>query len=478
MAARSKSKRTLFFCQDCGQESARWMGFCSGCGSRTPLVEAPVQKASDRRGRWNPQALSEPVELAQVKPEAQPRITTGCGEMDRVLGGGLVPGSLTLFAGEPGVGKSTLLLQIAEAVSAEGAKTLYVSGEESEQQIKLRSQRLGLKGKDVFLLPETAVEEIVQHLEEARPGLVVVDSIQTLSSAEATSSPGSPAQVRDCALQLMQWAKGQRAPVLLAGHVTKDGSVAGPRVLEHMVDAVLYLEGESLGAHRLLRSVKNRFGSTHEVAMFQMTGGGLEEVLDPSQALLGERLEGTVGSAIAPILEGSRPMLVEIQALTSLSMQPVPRRTANGMDFHRMIMVAAVLSRRARVALANQDLIVSVAGGLRVSEPAADLALALALASSFRNQPVKPGLVAVGEVGLSGELRSAPQTERRLSEAARMGFTTGLAPASLGGKLPRIPGLKIVYAPTVGQALRQGLARSVDADPLNLEAAPVDAPAG
>ena len=453
------------------------MGFCSGCGERTPLVEAPAQKPSNRRGRLNSQASGEPVELAQVKPEAQPRITTGCGEMDRVLGGGLVPGSLILFAGEPGVGKSTLLLQIAEAVAASGAKVLYVSGEESEQQIKLRAQRLGLKGRGVFLLPETAVEQVIQSLEETRPGLVVVDSIQTLSSADASSSPGSPTQVRDCALQLMQWAKGQRAPVLLAGHVTKDGNVAGPRVLEHMVDAVLYLEGENQGALRLLRSVKNRFGSTHEVAMFQMSGGGLEEVLDPSQALLGERLEGTVGSAIAPILEGTRPLLVEIQALTSLSMQPVPRRTANGIDFHRMIMVSTVLSRRARLALANQDVIVSVAGGLRVSEPAADLALALALASSCRNQPVKPGLVAVGEVGLSGELRSAPQTDRRLAEAARLGFTTGLVPASVEGKLPSIPGLKCVYAPTVGQALRLALDRSADPDPLNLGVAVVDGPA-
>ncbi len=477
MAARKAAKRSLFFCQHCGQESPRWMGFCSGCGERTPLVEAPAQKQSNRRGRLNSQASGEPVELAQVKPEAQPRITTGCGEMDRVLGGGLVPGSLILFAGEPGVGKSTLLLQIAEAVAASGAKVLYVSGEESEQQIKLRAQRLGLKGRGVFLLPETAVEQVIQSLEETRPGLVVVDSIQTLSSADASSSPGSPTQVRDCALQLMQWAKGQRAPVLLAGHVTKDGNVAGPRVLEHMVDAVLYLEGENQGALRLLRSVKNRFGSTHEVAMFQMSGEGLEEVLDPSQALLGERLEGTVGSAIAPILEGTRPLLVEIQALTSLSMQPVPRRTANGIDFHRMIMVSAVLSRRARLALANQDVIVSVAGGLRVSEPAADLALALALASSCRNQPVKPGLVAVGEVGLSGELRSAPQTDRRLAEAARLGFTTGLVPASVEGKLPSIPGLKCVYAPTVGQALWLALDRSADPDPLNLEAAPADAPA-
>ena len=450
------------------------MGFCSGCGSRTPLVEAPAQKPSNNRGRWDPRAGAHPVELAQVNPEGQPRIATGCGEMDRVLGGGLVPGSLTLIAGEPGVGKSTLLLQIAEAVAAAGAKALYVSGEESEQQIKLRSRRLGLEGQGIFLLPETAVEQIVQRLEETRPGIVVVDSIQTLSSAEVSSSPGSPAQVRDCALQLMQWAKGQKAPVLLAGHVTKDGNVAGPRVLEHMVDAVLYLEGESLGAHRLLRSVKNRFGSTHEVAMFQMSGSGLEEVMDPSEALLGERLEGTVGSAIAPIMEGSRPLLVEIQALTSLSLQPVPRRTANGIDFHRMIMVAAVLSRRARVALANQDVIVNVAGGLRVSEPAADFALALALASSFRNQPVKPGLVAVAEIGLSGELRSVRQTDRRLAEAARLGFTIGIVPASLGGKLPRIPGLKTVYAPTIGQALRMALERSANPDPLCLDAAPVD----
>ena len=454
------------------------MGFCSGCGSRTPLVEAPAQKSSNRKGRWRLQAISEPVELAEVKPEAKPRITTGCGEMDRVLGGGLVPGSLTLFAGEPGVGKSTLLLQIAEAVASGGAKALYVSGEESEQQIKLRAERLGLNGRNIFLLPETGVEEIVQRLEEARPDLVVVDSIQTLSSAEASSSPGSPAQVRDCALQLLQWTKGQKAPVLLAGHVTKDGNVAGPRVLEHMVDAVLYLEGENLGAHRLLRSVKNRFGSTHEVAMFEMSGGGLEEVLDPSQALLGERLEGTVGSAIASVLEGTRPLLVEIQALTSVSMQPVPRRTANGIDFHRMIMVSAVLSRRGRLALANQDVIVSVAGGLRVSEPAADLALALALASSYRNQPLKPGLVAVGEVGLSGELRTAPQTDRRLAEAARMGFTTGLVPASAGGKMPRIPGLKIVYAPTVGQALRLALERSAGSDSLSLELDPRDAQVG
>ena len=465
------SKHTLFFCQSCGQESPRWMGFCSGCGDRTPLVEAPVSKASASKGRaskrnWSPRPSADPQELADVSLEKQKRVTLGYREMDRVLGGGLVPGSLTLFAGEPGVGKSTLLLQVAGFIAGRGIRVMYVSGEESEQQIKLRSKRLQLGGHGVYLLTETAVEEVIHHLENHHPGLVIIDSIQTLSSEEASSGPGSVAQVQACALQLMQWAKGQGAPMLLAGHVTKDGTLAGPRVLEHMVDVVLYLEGENLGSHRLLRSVKNRFGSTNEVAMFQMGGRGLEEVLDPSQALLGERLEGTVGSAIASILEGSRPLLVEVQALTSPSIQPVPRRTANGVDFNRLIMLTAVLSRRARLPLSNQDVIANVTGGLRVSEPAADLALALALASSFRNQPVKRGLVAVGEVGLSGELRSAPQMDRRLAEAARLGFSTCVLPALSRGKTPLIAGIKKLYAATVGQAIQLSLERNPKEEPL------------
>ena len=434
------------------------MGFCPACGDRTPLVEAPIPEAPSKRG-WTSPSASEPQELAGVSSEEQGRISLRYQEMDRVLGGGLVPGSMALFAGEPGVGKSTLLLQAADFVAAKGLKVLYVSGEESEQQIKLRSNRLGLSGQGIYLLAETDVDQIIHHLEERLPGLVVIDSIQTLSTGEASSGPGSVTQVRECALRLMRWAKARGTPVLLAGHVTKDGTLAGPRVLEHMVDVVLYLEGENLGAHRLLRSVKNRFGSTNEVAMFRMGGGGLEEVSDPSKALLEERGQGAVGSAVVSVLEGSRPLLVEIQALTSPSALPVPRRTANGVDYNRMIMITAVLGRRARLGLASQDIIVNVAGGLRVSEPGADLALALAIASSFRNQPIKPGLVAIGEVGLSGELRSAPQTDRRLAEAARLGFSACVLPTSARGKIPSKSGLELVYAPTVGQAMRLSLER-------------------
>ncbi|MCZ6535834.1 MAG: DNA repair protein RadA, partial [Chloroflexi bacterium] len=423
------------------------MGFCPGCGDRTPLVEAPMPDAPSSRG-WTAPSASEPQELAEVPSEERGRISLRYREMDRVLGGGLVPGSVALFAGEPGVGKSTLLLQAADFVAAKGVKVLYVSGEESEQQIKLRSNRLGLSGRGIYLLAETDVDQIIHHLEERLPGLVVIDSIQTLSTAEASSGPGSVTQVRECALRLMRWAKARGTPVLLAGHVTKDGTLAGPRVLEHMVDVVLYLEGENLGAHRLLRSVKNRFGSTNEVAMFRIGDGGLEEVSDPSKALLEERGQGAVGSAVVSVLEGSRPLLVEIQALTSPSALPVPRRTANGVDYNRMIMITAVLGRRARLSLANQDIIVNVAGGLRVSEPGADLGMALAIASSFRNQPIKPGLVAIGEVGLSGELRSAPQTDRRLAEAARLGFSSCVLPTWARGKIPAIKGLELVYAPT------------------------------
>ncbi len=455
---RQTSKRTLFFCQSCGQESPRWMGFCPACGDRTPLVEAPMPDAPSSRG-WTSPSASEPQELAGVPSEERGRISLRYREMDRVLGGGLVPGSVALFAGEPGVGKSTLLLQAADFVAAKGVKVLYVSGEESEQQIKLRSNRLGLSGRGIYLLAETDVDQIIHHLEERLPGLVVIDSIQTLSTAEASSGPGSVTQVRECALRLMRWAKARGTPVLLAGHVTKDGTLAGPRVLEHMVDVVLYLEGENLGAHRLLRSVKNRFGSTNEVAMFRMGDGGLEEVSDPSKALLEERGQGAVGSAVVSVLEGSRPLLVEIQALTSPSALPVPRRTANGVDYNRMIMITAVLARRARLSLANQDIIVNVAGGLRVSEPGADLGMALAIASSFRNQPIKPGLVAIGEVGLSGELRSAPQTDRRLAEAARLGFSSCVLPAWARGKIPATTGLELVYAPTVGEAMRLSLER-------------------
>ncbi len=419
-------------------------------------MEAP--KAARSTGlSWMPQAAAEPKQLSSITTEGEQRLSLGFQEMDRVLGGGLVPGSMVLFAGEPGVGKSTLLLQALAYVSGLRKPVLYVSGEESERQIKLRSERLGLSGEGIFLLSETDVDRILEQLDQVRPRVAVVDSVQTLFTGDASSGPGSVTQVRECCLRLMRWAKASSTPLLLAGHVTKDGTLAGPRVLEHMVDVVLYLEGENLGVHRLLRSVKNRFGSTNEVAMFQMGSNGMEEVQDPSKALLEERGVATVGSAVAPVLEGSRPLLVEVQALTSPTFFPAPRRTANGVDYNRMIMISAVLSRRARLALANQDVIVNVAGGIRVTEPAADLALALAIASSFRNQPVKPELVAVGEVGLSGELRSAPQMERRLAEAARLGFGGCVLPASVQGKVPRVDGLEYVFAPTLAVAISRSL---------------------
>ena len=432
------------------------MGFCAACGDRTPLVQAPTP-LSTHKGQWIGYNVTEPQELSAVSTQNHGRISMGFQEMNRVLGGGLVPGSLVLFAGEPGVGKSTLLLQAAGFVANQSAKVLYISGEESPHQIKLRSDRLGLSGHGLYLLAETDIERIIQHLDHQLPTLAIIDSVQTLYTQEAPSGPGSVAQVRQCALQVGRWAKARGTPVLLAGHVTKDGTVAGPRVLEHMVDVILYLEGENLGSHRLLRSVKNRFGSTNEIAMFQMRSAGLKEVPDPSKALLAERNEEAVGSAIVPVLEGSRPLMAEVQALTSPSSLPAPRRTANSMDYNRMIMIAAVLTRRAHLGLFNQDIIVNVPGGIKVTEPGADLALALAIASSLRNFPLHRGMAVIGEVGLSGELRSVPQMEARLAEIARLGFSTCLLPDSTQGKIASVDNLTLFHAPTVTKAIRLAL---------------------
>ena len=371
-----------------------------------------------------------------------------------------MPGSLLLMAGEPGIGKSTLLLQVADSLAKSGNRVLYVSGEESAQQIKLRSMRLGVEGQGIHILLETDVDLVLQQLERSRPTLAMIDSIQALYTQEVPSGPGSVAQVRECTLRLMRWAKETAVPVLLTGHVTKDGTLAGPRVLEHVVDVVLYLEGDDLNSYRLLQSVKNRFGSTNEVGIFQMGASGLEEVPDPSKAFLSQRDQESIGTAVAPVLEGSRPLLVEVQALTSPSLLPAPRRIANGVDFNRLLMLSAVLTRRVGLNLSNQDIIVSVAGGMRVREPAADAAIVLAIASSYRNSPVPGHMVALGEVGLSGELRSAPQPERRIGEAARLGFAQCLVPASARNSLTEIAGMEAIYAPTVAAALAQCLPRS------------------
>jgi DNA repair protein RadA/Sms len=435
------------------------MGFCPAlsCNSTLPLVEAEAAAARPARPGWVA-ADAEPVqELSRLSLDGQARIEFPSQELNRVLGGGLVPGSVVLLAGEPGVGKSTLLLQIAQFMSARAESVLYVSGEESPQQIKLRSERLGFDGEKVFLLAETDVDQVVNRLEEHRPALAIVDSIQTLYSQDVPSGPGSVVQVREAGLRLMRWAKMRHAPVFLAGHVTKDGTLAGPRVLEHMVDVVTYLESQDFSAYRVLRSEKNRFGPTTEVGVFEMTGQGLAEVLDPSRALLSQRYDRAVGAALVPVLEGSRPLMLEVQALTSPSQLPIPRRVANGVDHNRLLMLTAVAGRRAGLELAGQDIIVSVAGGFRVGEPAADLAVVLAIASSLYNRAVDPELVAFGEVGLSGELRAVPQTARRIAEAARLGLSGCVLPATGLAGLSAPPEVKLSPVRTLREALRAAL---------------------
>jgi len=382
-------------------------------------------------------------------------------EFNRVLGGGVVSGSLVLIAGDPGIGKSTLLLQVSALVAQTRGKVVYVSGEETLHQIKLRSERLGVKGENLYLLAETNLEVILNQLEELLPSLVVIDSIQTVYLPELEAAPGSISQVRECTLRLMHWAKLSATPIFIAGHVTKDGAIAGPRVLEHIVDVVLYLEGEPFSAYRLLRCVKNRFGSTNEVGVFEMKGEGLVEVENPSQVFLSRRGEEAVGSAVVPTLEGSRPLLVEIQALTNPTSFGLPRRTANGVDFGRLLLITAVLSRRVGLKLGNQDIIANVTGGLKIGEPAADLGIALAIASSFRDMVVDPGLVVAGEVGLSGELRAVSQLDRRVNEAARLGFKRCLVP-KVGAKVSPAPkALELIPVSTLREAVGLGLVKKL-----------------
>ncbi|MBM3118641.1 MAG: DNA repair protein RadA [Chloroflexi bacterium] len=452
-----KSK-AVFICQQCGKESPKWLGRCPGCQEWNSFVETVVT-APAHTATWLYSEENVPQELSHLTTETSPRLVFPLAELNRVLGGGLVFGSLVLVGGDPGIGKSTLLLQASSAVAEKGDRVVYVSGEESSQQIKLRSERLRIGGDRLYILPETNIEVILGRLSELSPNLVVVDSIQTVYLEEMTGAPGSVTQIRECTLRLMRWAKRAEIPVLITGHVTKDGTIAGPRVLEHIVDVVLYLEGETFSSYRILRSNKNRFGSTNEVGVFEMSGGGLVEVANPSEAFLVSHRDGAVGSAVVPTFEGSRPLLVEIQALTSLASFGPPRRIANGVDFNRLLLIAAVLTRRAGVNLSNQDIITNVIGGLRIGEPAADLGIALAIASSHRDAQVVPGLAVLGEVGLSGELRSVPQLERRIAEAARLGFKRCLIPDALSKLTSSVRSIELVTASTVAEALRSGLVR-------------------
>jgi DNA repair protein RadA/Sms len=434
-----------FACSECGFAAGRWFGKCPSCGTFGTLVEEKVGSAAAAGAQAKPI-----LRLVDVRAEEADRIATGVPELDRVLGGGLVPASLVLVGGEPGVGKSTLLLSALAAISKD-RRALLVTGEESTAQVKLRAQRLG-GAERVEILAETELDAVCATLERERPDVCVIDSVQTLYSAELGSAPGSVAQVREAASRLLRVAKEAGVATILVGHVTKDGAVAGPRVLEHLVDCVLQFEGDRYHAHRVLRAAKNRFGSTNELGVFEMTGAGLVGVPDPSE-LFGRTVAGEPGSAVACALEGTRPILLEVQALVAPTDLAMPRRVATGVDPKRLAMIVAVLSRHARIALGQADVFVNVAGGVRVDEPGADLPVALAIASAAKRRPVHDGLAAFGEIGLTGRLRTAAQAERRLEECQKLGLKTALVPTGTSGRGK----LALLHAETLPQAMRAGL---------------------
>ncbi len=440
--------KKFYQCQACGYTTARWMGRCSDCGEWNTLVEE-VRTSAKGRGLISG-GRAEPVPLNEIETDTFARVVTGISEFDRVLGGGIVPGSVVLVGGDPGIGKSTLVLQV---VSMLKGGVLYVSGEESPEQIKIRAERLQIASGTVALLAENSLEHVMEAAGEMEPTAVVIDSIQTLYTEEFESAPGSVGQVRECAAKMMFYAKRNAVPVFLIGHVTKDGAIAGPRVLEHIVDTVLYFEGDRGHPYRILRAVKNRFGSTNEIGVFEMSDAGLKEVENPSELFLAERPEGVAGSVVAASIEGTRPLLVEIQALVSQTTFGVPRRTAIGMDFQRVNLLVAVLEKLAGLQLGGMDIFTNVVGGLKLAEPAVDLAVVLAMASSLRAVPVGPEVVAFGEVGLSGEIRAVSQAELRLREAAKLGFKKAVIPKGSASRLRENFGLEIVPVGDVKEAL-------------------------
>ena len=449
----AKAKKTMFFCQNCGHEESKWLGQCPMCKEWNTFVEEKITTGNGVSvGRISKEV--EVVPLSSVKTDSEDRVRTRIEELDRVLGGGIVPGSLILVGGDPGIGKSTLLLQVCQRLAKERHHVLYISGEESLKQIKLRAMRMGEFTDDLSLLCETNLNTIRSVIEQRKPEIVIIDSIQTMYSEEVNSAPGSVSQVRESTNTLMQLAKGLNISIFIVGHVTKEGTVAGPRVLEHMVDTVLYFEGDRHASYRILRGVKNRFGSTNEIGVFEMRQSGLAEVKNPSEFMLNGKPENASGSIVACSMEGTRPILIEIQALVCQSNFGLPRRTAAGTDYNRVNLLMAVLEKRIGLPLSNYDAYVNIAGGIKMNEPAIDLGLVLAIVSSYKNKPVGDTVIAFGEVGLSGEVRAVNMPEQRVSEAKKLGFSTCIIPKVCLESVKSIKGIEIIPVSSVNEAIQ------------------------
>ena len=448
----AKAKKSIFFCQNCGHEESKWLGQCPMCKEWNTFVEEKMTstKASVAKERKH----AEIVTLNSISTDEDERMKTDIEELDRVLGGGIVPGSLVLVGGDPGIGKSTLLLQVCQKLSAKGRKIIYISGEESLKQIKLRANRMGEFTENLYLFCETNLDIIRSAIEQQKPEMVVVDSIQTMYNEEVGSAPGSVSQVRESTNIFMQLAKGLNISIFIVGHVTKEGTVAGPRVLEHMVDTVLYFEGDRHASYRILRGVKNRFGSTNEIGVFEMRKNGLEEVKNPSEFMLNGKPENASGSVVVCAMEGTRPMLLEIQALVCRSNFGMPRRTATGLDYNRVNLLMAVLEKRVGLSLSDFDAYVNIAGGIRMNEPASDLGIVLAIASSYKNKPIAEDTVVFGEVGLSGEVRAVTMPEQRIAEAKKLGFKRCIIPEVSVNTVGKVEGIEIIGVKSVNEAIR------------------------
>lgn len=443
-------EKQIFFCQECGFESSKWMGQCPGCKSWNTFCEEKITVGAKKQsGR----TAVVPTSILEVKTADETRFSTGLEELNRVLGGGIVNGSLVLVGGDPGIGKSTILLQMCRNLSEDGHKVLYVSGEESLAQIKMRAERIGTFKRDMLLLCANNLEDVEEYVTKDRPRVIVIDSIQTIIVDDISSAPGSVSQVKEVTARLMRMAKQMDIAIFIVGHVTKEGTVAGPRNLEHMVDTVLYFEGDRNAGFRILRAVKNRFGSTNEIGVFEMLETGLSEVNNPSKVMLDGRPKNTSGSVVVCSMEGTRPLLLEIQALVCQTSFNLPRRTSVGIDYNRVNLLLAVLEKRVGLVLSGCDAYVNIAGGMRLDDPSADLGIVYALVSSFRNKPVDEGLVAFGEVGLSGEVRGVSSAEQRINEAKKMGFTTCIVPKSNLDNIKKIEGIKVIGVANLAQAL-------------------------